>query len=187
MEYRCNRFFHRRYYKSNRNIVMPLYKRGITTPVSVANGGTGGATLGDAGVLIGNGTGAVQVTSAGTSGQVLTSNGAGVDPTFQAAGGGTPTMVNTTDFAASTRTVQDTGNSGTNGFTGSGLDQNTGSTSGSFARADINTGGSANRQLGSPTISFQVRALHDTATTGSFYCGLGGVTVDGTGHTFTVA
>ena len=67
---------------------MPLYKRGITTPVSVANGGTGVATLGDAGVLIGNGTGAVQVTGAGTSGQVLTSNGAGVDPTFQAAGGG---------------------------------------------------------------------------------------------------
>lgn len=57
---------------------------GITDLV-VADGGTGVSTLGDAGVLIGNGTGAVQVTSAGTSGQVLTSNGAGVDPTFQAA------------------------------------------------------------------------------------------------------
>lgn len=49
----------------------------------VARGGTGAATLGDAGVLIGNGTSPVQVTAAGTSGQVLTSNGAGVDPTFQ--------------------------------------------------------------------------------------------------------
>ena len=57
---------------------------GLTTPLSVAQGGTGAATLGDAGVLIGNGTGAVAVTGAGTSGQVLTSNGAGVDPTFQA-------------------------------------------------------------------------------------------------------
>lgn len=56
--------------------------------VTVAQGGTGVATLGDAGVLIGNATGAVQVTGAGTSGQVLTSNGAGVDPTFQTAAGG---------------------------------------------------------------------------------------------------
>ena len=58
------------------------------TGLPVAGGGTGVATLGNAGVLIGNGTGAVQVTGAGTSGQVLTSNGAGVDPTFQAAAGG---------------------------------------------------------------------------------------------------
>jgi len=57
---------------------------GLTTPLSVAQGGIGAATLGDAGVLVGNGTGAVQATAAGTAGQVLTSNGAGVDPTFQA-------------------------------------------------------------------------------------------------------
>lgn len=56
----------------------------VTGTLGVANGGTGATTLGDAGVLIGNGTGAVQVASAGTSGQVLTSNGAGVDPTMQA-------------------------------------------------------------------------------------------------------
>jgi hypothetical protein len=60
----------------------------VTGTLPVANGGTGATTLGDAGVLIGNGTGAVQVTTAGTAGQVLTSNGAGVDPTFQAASGG---------------------------------------------------------------------------------------------------
>ena len=58
------------------------------TGLPVAGGGTGAATFTDAGVLIGNGTGAVQVTTAGTAGQVLTSNGAGVDPTFQAAAGG---------------------------------------------------------------------------------------------------
>lgn len=56
--------------------------------VTVAQGGTGVTTLGDAGVLIGNGTGAVAVSGAGTAGQVFTSNGAGVDPTFQNAGGG---------------------------------------------------------------------------------------------------
>ena len=58
------------------------------TGLPVAGSGTGAATFTDAGVLIGNGTDAIQVTTAGTSGQVLTSNGAGVDPTFQAAAGG---------------------------------------------------------------------------------------------------
>lgn len=59
---------------------------GLSTPLSVAQGGTGAATLGDAGVLIGNGTGAVAVTGAGTAGQALISNGPGVDPTFQDTG-----------------------------------------------------------------------------------------------------
>ncbi len=49
------------------------------------------ASFTDAGVMLGNGTGALQVTTAGTAGQVLTSNGAGVDPTFQAASGGAAT------------------------------------------------------------------------------------------------
>lgn len=56
------------------------------TGLPVAGGGTGAATFTDGGVLIGNATGAIQVTSAGTSGQILTSNGAGVDPTFQTGG-----------------------------------------------------------------------------------------------------
>ncbi|MBI2175704.1 MAG: hypothetical protein HYU35_03170, partial [Parcubacteria group bacterium] len=68
--------------------------------VTVAQGGTGVATFTDAGVLIGNTTGAIQVTTAGTAGQVLTSNGAGVDPTFQAAAGGSSTQL-TQNFTAS--------------------------------------------------------------------------------------
>jgi hypothetical protein len=64
-----------------------VYRAG-GTDVPVADGGTGASTFTDAGVLIGNGSGAIQVTSAGTAGQVLTSNGAGVDPTFQAASAG---------------------------------------------------------------------------------------------------
>lgn len=55
------------------------------TGLPVAGGGTGASTFTDGGVIVGNGTGALQATSAGTVGQVLTSNGAGVDPTFQAA------------------------------------------------------------------------------------------------------
>lgn len=52
------------------------------TDVAVADGGTGAGTFTDGGVLIGNGTSAIQVTSAGSAGQVLTSGGTGVDPTY---------------------------------------------------------------------------------------------------------
>lgn len=51
----------------------------------VPEGGTGVGTLTAHGVLIGEGTAAVHVTSAGTSGQYLVSNGASADPTFQTA------------------------------------------------------------------------------------------------------
>ncbi len=52
--------------------------------ITVPSGGTGVTTLGANGVVIGQGVSAVTTTSAGTLGQVLTSNGAGVDPSFQA-------------------------------------------------------------------------------------------------------
>lgn len=63
------------------------------TDLTVADGGTGVSTFTDAGVLIGNGTGVIQATSAGTTGQVLTSNGTSVDPTFQ-----TPFIIATGDI-----------------------------------------------------------------------------------------
>jgi hypothetical protein len=52
--------------------------------VTVNKGGTGNTSLTAHGVIIGNGSSAVSVTTAGTAGQVLTSNGASADPTFQA-------------------------------------------------------------------------------------------------------
>ncbi len=58
------------------------------TDLPVTGGGTGVATLTDKGVLFGNGTAAVGITDVGTATHVLTSNGAGLAPTFQAAGGG---------------------------------------------------------------------------------------------------
>jgi hypothetical protein len=76
--------------------VAPSYgKIGLTTHVSgtlpVANGGTGVASATAYALLAGGTTttGAFQsIASVGTSGQVLTSNGAGALPTFQAAAGG---------------------------------------------------------------------------------------------------
>ncbi len=56
----------------------------LSSPLTVPNGGTGATSLTAHGVVLGNGTSAVAVTGAGTSGQVLTSNGAAADPTFQA-------------------------------------------------------------------------------------------------------
>jgi hypothetical protein len=62
-----------------------------TVPIPVADGGQGNASLTAFAVLCGGttSTAAVQaVASVGTTGQVLTSNGAGALPTFQAGGGG---------------------------------------------------------------------------------------------------
>lgn len=55
----------------------------IESPLPVARGGTGATTLTDTGVLIGNGTGAVQVSAAGADGQVFKANAAASDPSFQ--------------------------------------------------------------------------------------------------------
>jgi trimeric autotransporter adhesin len=61
---------------------------GLTTALTVAQGGTGAGTFAANGILYGNGTGAIGATAVGTAGHILTSNGAGVAPTFQAAAGG---------------------------------------------------------------------------------------------------
>lgn len=65
----------------------------LTNDLTVANGGTGASSQTAYAVLCGGttATGAYQsIASVGTAGQVLTSNGAGALPTFQAAAGGTP-------------------------------------------------------------------------------------------------
>lgn len=64
---------------------------GVTGTLDVANGGTGAVSQTAYAVLCGGttSTGAYQsIASVGTAGQILTSNGAGALPTFQAAGGG---------------------------------------------------------------------------------------------------
>jgi hypothetical protein len=48
---------------------------GLTTPLTVAQGGVGAATLAANNVLLGNGTSAVQTVAPSTSGNLLTSNG----------------------------------------------------------------------------------------------------------------
>ncbi len=55
---------------------------------AVPNGGSGVATLAKGSVVIGNDADPVLLAAPGDAGDVLTSNGAGVAPSFQAAGGG---------------------------------------------------------------------------------------------------
>jgi hypothetical protein len=55
---------------------------GLTTPLSVAQGGSGRATLTAHGVLFGEGTAAINQSTAGTSGQPLLSGGASADPNW---------------------------------------------------------------------------------------------------------
>ena len=67
----------------------------VTGSLPVANGGTGDSSLTVYAPLFGGTTttGAIQSGTVGTAGQVLTSNGAGALPTFQAAGGGGSELV----------------------------------------------------------------------------------------------
>lgn len=59
--------------------------------LNVSNGGTGKTTLSTGAVLVGAGTSAVAEVVPTTAGQVLTSNGAGVAPTWQAPGAASDT------------------------------------------------------------------------------------------------
>jgi len=57
----------------------------LTTALTVANGGTGAQTLTNHGLLLGQATGAVSATAAGSAGQLITSGGASADPTWTTA------------------------------------------------------------------------------------------------------
>ena len=83
---------------------------GLTTPLTVAQGGIGAATLTANNVLLGNGTSAPQVVAPSTSGNVLTSNGT----TWVSS---TPASVNTAqlakawvNFAGASGTINDSFN-----------------------------------------------------------------------------
>lgn len=81
----------------------------LTGSATVAQGGTGAATLAAHGVIIGNGTSAVAVSGAGTTGQVFTSNGASADPTFQAVSAGFTLVGTHTTTGSADATVAFTG------------------------------------------------------------------------------
>jgi len=92
---------------------MSINAIGTNVPIEVAKGGIGVSTLTQYGVLYGNNANPVQATSVGTAGQVLTSNGAGVAPTFQTPGvvpgGGALVFIQTQDALSSASLIFNTG------------------------------------------------------------------------------
>lgn len=88
--------------------VVPAFRALVVAdlPVTdVPHGGTGVATLAAHGVVVGNAAGVVAVTSAGTAGQVLTSQGAAADPIFTAAPWSLLKAGNGSDTSAGATTV----------------------------------------------------------------------------------
>lgn len=82
----------------------------ISVPVTVANGGTGDTSLTEYAPLFGGttSTGNVQSGSVGTSGQILTSNGAGALPTFQTLPSGVQSMFGMVTSTTLTNTSTET-------------------------------------------------------------------------------
>lgn len=78
---------------------------GVTGTLPVANGGTGQTTLTQYGVLLGNATGAISATSAGTANQVLVSSGASANPTWTTSTFPTTAAAGTILTAATANTV----------------------------------------------------------------------------------
>lgn len=73
---------------------------GIIIPVTVPNGGTGQTSGTAHTVVLWEGTAPLGSAGPGTAGQVLTSNGAGADPSFQTIGGGLGNISLVEDFYA---------------------------------------------------------------------------------------
>jgi hypothetical protein len=86
----------------------------ITSPVTVSNGGTGSTSITANNVVLGNGTGAVQVVAPGTSGNVLTSNG--TTWTSSAASGGTGRLIRAPQVITNTSTTTYTTPAGCTGI-----------------------------------------------------------------------
>jgi hypothetical protein len=86
-------------------LAVDLGASSITGTLAVGDGGTGATSFTPNTVLYGNGTGAIQATSAaGTSGQLLVANASGT-PTFVSMSGGEATISATGTFALSTTGV----------------------------------------------------------------------------------
>lgn len=76
----------------------------VSTPITVAQGGTGLATITAENVMLGNATGAIKVVAPGTTGNILTSNGT-TWVSQAAASTGFPITLGNTSIAASSTTT----------------------------------------------------------------------------------
>lgn len=147
--------------------------------LAVADGGTGATSLTNHGVVIGQATSAVHVTSAGTAGQVLTSNGASADPTFQAASGATA-------LSGLSDVVENASNLLMGTSAGASLTSGTSNTSAGILSLNKVTSGIENTALGRRSLQNVVTGSDNTAvgylsltlSTGDYNTGIGGTALD---------
>ena len=133
-----------------------------TNPIPIANGGTNATSMANTfGVNYFDGT-RIVTTAVGTAGQVLTSNGAGVAPTFQAGGGGgggiTTIDGDTSSVTGATVSFMASSTGNTLAFTPSSATQmnlNNFDGNGNYAVTDI---GSGNGPTGSNNVILGVNA-----------------------------
>lgn len=165
------------------------------TDVAVDAGGSGRGTATAYAVICGGttATGAHQsIASVGTSGQILTSNGAGALPTFQAAAGGssTPRLHMSYYMDGNARDVLEANGTGSLNFNTTGASTGWGNGGDGQIKIRIrNTAASTSTIMyeRNPMTSFGVRiATAPGSEAHEFYVGLGSVTVsDSAAHTFT--
>ncbi len=86
----------------------------LSTPVSVANGGTGATTLTSNGVLLGSGTSPITATTAGTAGQVLLGSAGAPSFITPTAGSGLSVTANATTLSYAIAAPVSIANGGTN-------------------------------------------------------------------------
>lgn len=132
------------------------YKR--ISPIPVTEGGTGAKTFTQYGVLTGNGSSAINVTSAGTAGYVLTAN-SGSAPTWQAVSGGSISITGDTGGALTGSSFTFSGGSTGLSFNGSGSTETL-----TFTGITAN-GGDVN--LGTDTTSESINLGADSSNTSS--------------------
>ena len=161
------------------------------TAVTVPYGGTGNTTFTAYSVICAGttATGVFQnVSGVGTSGQVLTSNGAALLPTWQAASSGFPQTILTTSFEATSRFTETTDGAGAVTYTNNGLQLDTSATGTSSAKSEwnlinaVNNGGvfTTFPTEFSCSLSFDLLGTDVQA-----FVGLGNITGGGTGLTLT--
>jgi len=150
------------------------YKR--ITPSPIAEGGTNASSMTNTdGVVYYDGT-KLNTTTVGTAGQVLTSNGAAMAPTFQAAGGGSVTKPLITQFNSNGTWIINTNTVYVEVYVWSGGNGGSSGKQGLTTAANGGGGGAAGQfgMLGMPTGFFN--ASGETVTVGSGGTGAAGIT-----------
>lgn len=124
--------------------------------------------------------------------QLVISNGAlyiydYTNNTWVSASGSGNTLLISTTFETAARFVRTTVGAGANTFADTGLNLSTSATLGSSAKTlwQITGGGTPLSLYSAGTIFSSIFHISTLGSTGSFFIGIGNITVDGTGHTFT--